>query len=86
MGFPGDASGKESACQCSRCKRPGFNPWVGKIVGKDIPLTEEPGRLQSMGLQSWTQLSTCHLQQDIKPRNKSTVCSETLDAKRDDTI
>ena len=24
---------------------------------KKIPWTEEPGRLQSMGLQSWTQLS-----------------------------
>ena len=24
-------SGKESACQCRRCKRCVFNPWVGKI-------------------------------------------------------
>ena len=24
-------SGKESACQCRRCKRCRFNPWVGKI-------------------------------------------------------
>ena len=24
-------SGKESACQCRRCKRLGFNPWGGKI-------------------------------------------------------
>ena len=24
-------SGKESACLCRRCKRPGFDPWVGKI-------------------------------------------------------
>ena len=30
-GLPGGASGKESACQCRRCKRRGFNPWVGKI-------------------------------------------------------
>ena len=27
-GFPGDASGKEPACQC---KRRGFDSWVGKI-------------------------------------------------------
>ena len=27
-GFPGGAGGKEPACQC---RRPGFNPWVGKI-------------------------------------------------------
>ena len=31
VGFPGGASGKESACQCRRHKRHGFNPWVGKI-------------------------------------------------------
>ena len=24
-------SGKESACQCRRHKRHGFDPWVGKI-------------------------------------------------------
>ena len=24
-------SGKESACQCWRCRRHGFDPWVGKI-------------------------------------------------------
>ena len=29
--FPGGASGKESACQCRRHKRYGFDPWVGKI-------------------------------------------------------
>ena len=28
LGFPGGASGKESACQCRRL---GFGPWVGKI-------------------------------------------------------
>jgi len=30
-GFPGNASGKEPACQCRRHKRCGFDPWVGKI-------------------------------------------------------
>ena len=29
-GFPGGAGGKEPACQCRRCKRHGFDPWVGK--------------------------------------------------------
>ena len=33
MGFPGGASGKEPACQCRRCKRYQFNPWVRKIPG-----------------------------------------------------
>ena len=31
LGFPGGASGRESACQCRRCKRLRFDPWVGKI-------------------------------------------------------
>ena len=30
-GFPGDTSGKEPNGQCRRCKRCGFDPWVGKI-------------------------------------------------------
>ena len=30
-GFPGVASGKESACQCRRCKRHVFDPWIRKI-------------------------------------------------------
>ena len=31
LGFPGGASGKESACQCRRHERLRFDPWVGKI-------------------------------------------------------
>ena len=31
MGFLGGMSGKELACQCRRHKRPGSDPWVGKI-------------------------------------------------------
>ena len=30
-GFPGGASDKESTCRGRRCKKPGFDPWVGKI-------------------------------------------------------
>ena len=30
-GFPGGTSGKEPACQCRRCTRRGFSPWVGKM-------------------------------------------------------
>ena len=33
MCFPGGATGKESTCQCRRCKSCGFNPRVGKIHG-----------------------------------------------------
>ena len=31
MGFPAGARGKESSCQCRRCRGPVFHPWVGKI-------------------------------------------------------
>ena len=30
----GGTSGKESACQCRRCRRHGFDPWVRKIPWK----------------------------------------------------
>ena len=30
LGFTGDTNGKESACQCRKHKRRGFNPWVKK--------------------------------------------------------
>ena len=54
--FPGGASGKDPACQCRRCKRCGFDPWIGKIPLEEgifpwkIPWREEPGVLQSVGL------------------------------------
>ena len=55
-GFPCGKNGKELACQCSRLKRHGFVPWVGKemathssIPAWTIPWTEESGGLQSMG-------------------------------------
>ena len=32
LDFPGGASGKEPTCQCRRCKRFRFNPWVRKIL------------------------------------------------------
>jgi len=31
MGFPGGTNGKEPTCPCRRCKRHGFDPWVGKM-------------------------------------------------------
>ena len=69
MGFPGDANDKESACQCRGGKRHGFSPWVEKNPLEDsvatqssvpawrIPWREEPGGLQSKGLQRVRQLN-----------------------------
>ena len=51
---PSGASGKESACQSRRCKSRGFNPWRRKrqpTLAWEIPWTEKPGGLQSVGLQ-----------------------------------
>ena len=63
LGLPRWYIGKESACQCRRCKKCRFDPFVVNIrmrkkwqptvvffPGK-IPRTEESGRLWSMGLQ-----------------------------------
>ena len=61
--FPGGASGKEPTCRCRRCKRCGFDPWVGRIPWRRkmaphsttlawrTPWTEEPVGLQPMGSQ-----------------------------------
>ena len=58
-GFPRWLSGKEPACQCWRRR---FNPWEDPlkeemtthsgILTWEIPWTEEPGGLQSMGSQT----------------------------------
>ena len=56
-------SGIKPACQCRRCKRSGFDLWVGKISWRrawqptpvflpgESPWIEESGGLQFMGLQ-----------------------------------
>ena len=57
-GFPGGTSGKEPSCQCRRCERLGFSPWVGKIPWRREQLTPVflPG--ESYGQRSW--LATVH--------------------------
>ena len=48
-------SGKESTCQCRRCKTPGFNPWVRKILRswnwQPIPVFL-PGKLDGQSSQT----------------------------------
>ena len=63
LGLPRWLSGKESACQCRRPRRHGFNPCIGKIPLEEemathssilawrILWTKQPIRLQSMGSQ-----------------------------------
>ena len=47
MRFPSGACGKEPACQCRRCKRWGFHPWVRKI-----PLRSAGNPLQYSSLEN----------------------------------
>ena len=61
--FPGGSDGKESACQCRRCRRTCIRSLGGEdalekgmathssILAWRIQWTEEPGWLQSMGSQ-----------------------------------
>ena len=56
MGFPGCTSGKELTCQCRRCKRLGFNSWVGKIPWRTLQwfLPEEShGQRSLAGYSPW---------------------------------
>ena len=59
-GFPCGASGKESTCQCRRCKRHEFDPWVRKIpwrrAWQPTPVFlrgESHGQRSLMGCSSW---------------------------------
>ena len=74
MGFPGGASGKEPTCQCEGHGRCRFDPWVGEIPWRRarqpthssilawrIPWTEEPGGLESIGLQRLLKQLSTHI-------------------------
>ena len=64
LGFPEGTSGKEPACQCRRHRRhsvPGLEDLLeqgmathSSVLAWRTPWTEEPGELQSIGLQSQT--------------------------------
>ena len=55
IGFPGDSDGKELACNAEDLGSiPGSGrriPWRREWQSGESPWTEEPGKLQSMGLQ-----------------------------------
>ena len=60
QGFPGSEVVKESACQCRRCKRLGFDPWIRKIPWRSSwPPTpvflpgESHGRRSQGGYSPW---------------------------------
>ena len=60
-GFPSGTSGKEPACQLRRCKRHGFDLWVGKIpwgrAWQPTPVFlpgESHGQRRLMGYSQWS--------------------------------
>ena len=70
--FPVDPSGNKPTRQCRRRKKCNFSPWIGKIDWKrawqhtpvflpgEFPWTEEPDRLQFIGLQRFGQIEATH--------------------------
>ena len=91
-GFPGGASGKEPTCQCRRCRRHGFNIWVGKIPWKRkwqptlvfLP-GESHGQRTLAGYSPWghkesdvTDHSTAHKNLNPRSSNLSTCYSLVL--------
>ena len=74
VGFPGSASGKEPACQCPRCKRCRFDPWVGKIpwrrTWQPTPVFlpgESHGQRTLAGYSTW-----CHKESDTTEASQHT--------------
>ena len=68
--FPGDVSGKESACQCRRHRRHGFDSWVGKILWRSAQQPTPafwPGKSHEQrslaGYSSWARKSWTRLKQ-----------------------
>ena len=68
--FPGGASDKEPSCQCRRCRRPRFDPSVGKILWRrewqptPVFLPEEShGQRSLVGYSPW-----CHKESDTTER------------------
>ena len=73
-GLPRWLSGKESTCQCRRCRRWRFNPWAGKIPWrrkwKPAPVFlpgESHGQRSLVGYSPWG-----HKQSDMSERLSST--------------
>ena len=62
QGFPGGTSAKEPACQCRRCKRHRFDPWVRKIPWRKAwQKSQTQLRWLSMHAWNWIQHAEVYL-------------------------
>ena len=59
-GFLGNTSGKEPSCQCRRCERQGFNPWVGKIPWRRAMATHSSNSCLESPTDRGAQWATVH--------------------------
>ena len=79
-GFPGGASGKESAGQCRRPRRRGFHPWVGRIPWRrrrqpaPVSLPGESHGQRSLVAKGHTGLKGIHTH-TLRSRSSSPSCS-----------
>ena len=53
VGFPGGTGGKEPDCQCRRCQRYGFDPWVGSPGGRHGDVLQYSSLENPMGRGVW---------------------------------
>ena len=94
--LPSESSAKPGQRICLQCRKPGFDPWVRKILWRrewqptpvflpgEISWTEEPGELQSVGSQrvrhDWATNTTHQGSQDTEATQ---MCTEGWTGKED---
>ena len=81
MGFLAWLSSKESACQCRRCRKHGFSPWVGKILWRRTwPSTPVflPGKSRGLrilaGYSQWGHKESDTTEHSCMDRSKMVIC------------
>ena len=77
-GFPGGTTGKESICQCRRCKRQGFDPWVRKKPwGRKYHLLQYSSLGNPMNRGAWWAIVHGITESDVRAKEKSKLRGES---------
>ena len=85
-GFPSGASGKERTCQCRRCKRHRFHPWVGKISRRRkqqptpvfLPGESHGQRIDSQSRTQLNNLACTHTSKEVRRTPGKKICGFSL--------